>query len=216
MIRGGFAAAAALVLASIAPVANADPPLVEHMAGDLAGLVSGSIGRDGDEHAIVFQVAFVAAPTIVDGNLAAGPTIRLGGWAADGRPFYETRTLPADAFARLGSSWYLSIGDIPSLGQVAVELDELVVYPLPVNQAGVGSSTWSSGNDPVVLETVGRKHEALFAGRSSRAELRIEVDGVTVPMTHTFAYVGEHGSILSTPADVCYRHPTGAGCTTFP
>lgn len=217
MRLGGFAAVAALAISLAAAPVLAEPSLVEVMGGDLVGLVSGSVGREGDDYAIVFQVAIVGAPVVVDGALDAGPTIRVGGWAADGRYFYETRSLPIEAIARLGTSWYLSIGDIPSLGSVRLELEETGIYPLPINQTGAGSSSWSSSDgEPVSLYAVGRQHDALFVGRSSRAGLRVEVDGVSIPLTHAFAYVGDRGSIRSTPATVCYRYPTTTGCRSFP
>lgn len=216
MIREGLAALAALAMIATAGSAMADDePPVQFMAGDLAGLASIAIGQGEDDYAMVLQVAFVGAPVMVDGAPGTGPTIRIGGWTPDGRGFYETRVLPAASFARLGSSWYLDIGQVPALGAVSFQIEEGDAWLLPVDRSAVGSA---SGRVPsgVSVETYGRRHEALFVGDAWLGPLRIFVNGSPIDVTHASAHVGERAAIRSTPMALCANTPNSSSCRSLP
>lgn len=176
------------------------------MAGESIGLVQVALGSQ--EHPASLSLAFVGEPVVVDGATVDRPVVRLGVVDRDGIETYETRVLEASAFARLGSSWYLDL-EIPDLGTVTIKLTEGAAAESPVRAASVVSTGRDQGE---TIEAVGHRHKALLAGASWSATVSVLFRGFELDLERARATLGEAGTVLTSPADLCAGPGTERTC----
>lgn len=204
----------ALGLASLPMQAHADPlPAgLATMAGSSLGLLS--IGFPVEAGDVSVAVAFVGDATMVDGAPAEGPVAWIVAEGPNGEVVQDRRVLPESAFSRLGSSWYLSIV-LPFAGAVSFRLEETQPYTLPLGAASTCCMpALSTGADGIGVR-VDNRYEALFIGPSAMASVQGEHQGAHWPMSRTFAYVGDQGTITAMPGLLCIESPSGGACSSL-